>query len=454
MNKQPVLLVEDDAALREALAETLSLAGYEVLEAGDGTAALELLGRERVTAVVTDYQMKPMDGYELLCRLRDTQPGLPVLMMTAHGSIQHAVQSMLQGATDYLVKPFSAQLLTDKLAALIPDQPRDTSAIAVDPASLEVLELARRVAGGDATVLLTGESGTGKEVIARFIHAESERSDGPFVAINCAAIPENMLEALLFGHEKGAFTGATEARAGKFEQAQGGTLLLDEISEMDLGLQAKLLRVIQEKEVERIGGKRSIPLNVRLLATSNRKLAERVREGAFREDLYYRLSVFPIELPPLRKRPLDILPLARHFLQTDGNADRPPVLITDEAIAVLEEHEWPGNVRELQNLMQRALILSDGKPIRAADLRIEGLRAGDINLSAEEPEDTESDTGLQQNLQSVEGQLIAEALSQGGSRQEAAQILGISPRTLRYKIARLREAGIQIPANSGQTAAA
>ncbi len=450
MTTQPILLVEDDAPLREALAATLELGGYDVCEATDGTVALDILRRQSVAAVVTDYQMQPMDGYELLCQLRERHPGLPVLLMTAHGTIQHAVQSMQEGATDYLVKPFSAQVLTDKLAAIIPELPQDSALIAADPGTLEVLDLARRVATGDATVLLTGESGTGKEVFARFIHTTSARRDEAFVAINCAAIPENMLEAVLFGHEKGAFTGAVDARAGKFEQAQGGTLLLDEISEMDLGLQAKLLRVIQEREVERIGARRSIPLDVRLLATTNCSLAERVQDGRFREDLYYRLSVFPIELPPLRARPRDIVPLARHFLQTAGTQQHPPVPLTDEAARVLESHDWPGNVRELQNLMQRAVILSNGTPIRPRDLRLEDLRAP----GAGAPTDAEDASGLQNNLKSVEGQMILDALDQGGSRQRAAEILGISPRTLRYKIARLRDAGIQIPAHRGQPAAA
>lgn len=448
MTTQPILLVEDDAPLREALAATLELDGYDVCEAADGTAALDILRQQRVAAVVTDYQMQPMDGYELLCELREQHPGLPVLLMTAHGTIQHAVQSIQEGATDYLVKPFSAQVLTDKLATIIPELPENSAVIATDPTTLEVLDLARRVAPGDATVLLTGESGTGKEVFARYIHTASVRRDGPFVAINCAAIPENMLEAVLFGHEKGAFTGAVEARAGKFEQAQGGTLLLDEISEMDLGLQAKLLRVIQEREVERIGAKRSIPLDVRLLATTNCSLIERVQAGNFREDLYYRLSVFPIELPPLRDRRRDIVPLARHFLQSAGTHQHPPVPLTDEASRVLEQHDWPGNVRELQNLMQRAVILSNGQPIRPRDLRLENLRAPAAAAQAE----TEDASGLQNNLKSVEGQMILDALDQGGSRQRAAEILGISPRTLRYKIARLRAAGIAIPAHRGQPA--
>jgi len=447
MTVPTILLVEDDLALREALAETLGLANYEVRVAADGKAALRVLADSPVTAVVSDYQMQPMDGYELLKHIRERYAQLPVLLMTAYGSIEHAVDSMMQGATDYLVKPFSAQLLIDKLAGLIPPRLSEDHLIAEDPRSLEVLELARRVAPGETTVLLTGESGSGKEVFARYLHRHSDRADGPFVAINCAAIPENMLEAVLFGHEKGAFTGAHEARPGKFELAQGGTLLLDEISEMDLALQAKLLRVLQEREVERIGARRSVPLDVRVLATTNRDLAGQVRAGKFREDLYYRLSVFPLQLPPLRERQADILPLARHFLAAACKDHRPVPGLGDDAAAELLRQQWPGNVRELQNTLQRALILCNGNRVRARDLRLDTA----LQPAAAETPDTD-DTGLQRNLKSLEGQLIIDALEQGGSRKKAAELLGISPRTLRYKIARLREAGIALPERRGAAA--
>ncbi len=453
MNRVPVLLVEDDLALREALLETLRLADYDVEVAADGHAALEVLSTHRVAAVVTDYQMKPMDGYQLLQRLRESHPNLPVLMMTAHGTIQHAVKSMLEGATDYLVKPFSAQLLIDRLTALIPDPSADSTIIAEDPRTLETMDIARKVAATDTTVLLTGPSGTGKEVFARFIHDHSERADGPFVAINCAAIPENMLEAVLFGHEKGAFTGAHEARAGKFELAQGGSLLLDEISEMDLGLQAKLLRVIQEREVERIGARRSIQLDVRLIATTNRDLRQEVDAGRFREDLFYRLSVFPIALPSLYERPRDIIPLARYFIAQICADKRPPVSLTEQACESLLTHDWPGNVRELQNLIQRAVILCSGNQIKTRDLRYD-TDAISRPASADPDGEPGADSGLHENLQSVESQLIIDALNEGhGSRKRAAEILGISPRTLRYKIARLRSAGIPIPDHRGAVAA-
>ena len=451
MKLKPILLVEDDQRLREALAETLRLSGFKVVLAGDGAQALQLLSGTAVAAVVTDYQMKPMDGSALLGRIRERWPQLPVLMITAYGSIEHAVASMLAGATDYLVKPFAAQTLVAKLERLVPRELPASGMVAEDPATLEALALAARVAVSDTTVLLSGESGTGKEVFARFIHQHSARAQGPFVAINCAAIPENMLEALLFGHEKGAFTGAHEARAGKFEQAQGGTLLLDEISEMCVSLQAKLLRVLQEREVERIGGRSPVALDVRVLATTNQDLRALVRAGRFREDLYYRLSVFPILLPALRRRPADILPLARFFIAEAADRSRPAPGLAPEAVRALAGYHWPGNVRELANVMQRAVILAAGRDITPADLSFEaaadaGPTAG-AGIDPVTPAAAASDTAtrLHASLQNVEGQLIVDALQRGGSRKRAAELLGISPRTLRYKLARLRVAGVAVP---------
>jgi two-component system response regulator FlrC len=444
MKLKPILLVEDDQRLREALAETLRLSGFKVVLAGDGAEALQVLAGTAVAAVVTDYQMQPMDGSALLARIRERWPQLPVLMTTAYGSIEHAVASMMAGATDYLVKPFAAQALVAKLERLVPRELPASGMVAEDPATLEALALAARVAGSDTTVLLSGESGTGKEVFARFIHQHSARAQGPFVAINCAAIPENMLEALLFGHEKGAFTGAHEARAGKFEQAQGGTLLLDEISEMCVSLQAKLLRVLQEREVERIGGRSPVALNVRVLATTNQDLRSLVRAGRFREDLYYRLSVFPIVLPALRRRPADILPLAEFFIAEAADRSRPAPVLAAESARALRGYHWPGNVRELANVMQRAVILAAGRDIAPADLCFDA--AADA-AAPEPPAPAAADpaTRLHASLQNVEGQLIVDALQRGGSRKRAAELLGISPRTLRYKLARLRDAGVALP---------
>ena len=295
MNAPQVLIVEDDAILRGALCQTMEYGGYQVLNARNGKDALAVMDRETVDLVISDVQMDEMDGTELLQVVRRREPTLPFVMMTAHGSVQHAVQSMRDGATDYLQKPFEANVLLELVSRMETQLPSQQTNMVAEAASTQhVLDLALRVAATDATVLISGESGTGKEVLARAIHEGSERREGPFVALNCAAMPESMLESILFGYDKGAFTGAHQSRPGKFEQANGGTLLLDEITEMPIELQAKLLRVLQEREVKRLGGSNLIDLDVRVLATTNRKLTEEVAEGRFREDLFYRLSVFPI----------------------------------------------------------------------------------------------------------------------------------------------------------------
>ena len=311
-----ILIVEDDPTLRMALLDTLEEAGFDVFEACNGKEALLQLMHRDIDIIVSDVQMDFMDGHELLRVTREKYPSIPFVMMTAHASVERAVAAMQDGATDYLQKPFEASSLVSTVTRMVKRSGLDSSdMVAEDAKTKQILEIVRRVAPSDASIMITGESGTGKEVLAKTIHKYSSRSDKPFVALNCAAIPENMLEAILFGYEKGAFTGATTAREGKFEQANGGTLLLDEISEMAIELQAKLLRVLQEQEVERLGGKTTIPLDVRVLATTNRHLTEEVAEGRFREDLYFRLNVFPIELPSLRERPNDILPLAYRFIE-------------------------------------------------------------------------------------------------------------------------------------------
>jgi two-component system response regulator FlrC len=313
--------------------------------------------------------------------------------------------------------------------------------VAVDASSRLIVDLARRVAGTDCTVLIVGESGTGKEVLARLIHRASPRASRPFVAVNCAAIPENMLEAMLFGYERGSFTGATNAHAGKFEQAQGGTLLLDEITEMPLALQAKLLRVLQEREVERLGGSEPKALDVRVIATTNRLLRAEVAAGRFREDLYYRLNVFPLAVNPLRERRDDILPLASHLLQVRVRPGaRIPALSADAAHLLLT-YPWPGNVRELDNLLQRALVLVEGSVIEARHILFEKQSADlDVSYGSAAP-------ALHQKMERAERDVILEALrAANGSRREVAEKLGISPRTLRYKLARIRNAGIDVPA--------
>ena len=312
--------------------------------------------------------------------------------------------------------------------------------VAVDSSSLLILALARRVAVTDCTVLIVGESGTGKEVLARLIHRSSPRVKANFIAVNCAAIPENMLEAMLFGYEKGSFTGAHAAHAGKFEQAQGGTLLLDEITEMPLSLQAKLLRVLQEREVERIGGSEALALDVRVIATTNRNLRGEVAAGRFREDLYYRLNVFPLALSPLRDRRDDILPLATYLLaQRARTGQRIPALSADVAHLLLT-YSWPGNVRELDNLLQRALVLNDGHVIQPEHILFE-KQPTHIDIGANES------PMLQQTRDRAERDVILEALRAAhGSRREVAEKLGISPRTLRYKLARIRSSGVDVPA--------
>ncbi|MGE0623978.1 MAG: sigma-54-dependent transcriptional regulator [Pseudomonadales bacterium] len=448
MSERSILVVEDDAALREALQETLVRAGYVVATAADGRQALDVLDLEPVGLVVSDVQMRPMDGLELLERLREGHPEIPVVLMTAYGSIRQAVEAMQRGAHDYLAKPFEGPTLIEMVRRYLPTH--DSSAVvAADPRSVEVLDLARRLADNDLTVLISGESGTGKEVYARYIHAHSTRRDAPFIAINCAAIPENMLEAVLFGYEKGAFTGAHASHAGKFEQAQGGTLLLDEISEMGPALQAKLLRVLQEREVERLGGRRTIALDVRVLATTNRELRDEVREGRFREDLFYRLNVLPLCLPPLRERPGDVLPLVERTLSSQGGG----VGLSEEARGRLLAYHWPGNVRELENLVQRAMVLAGGGRIEVAHLLFENephrVVSVDLPVSHQREVQTEEAAGigsLEEDLKAREREIIFDALkSGGGSREAAASRLGISPRTLRHKLARLREEGVEIP---------
>jgi two-component system response regulator FlrC len=435
-----ILVVEDDRPLQDALVTTLEAAGFNVLAAADGGEALDLLGSVSVDLVVSDVEMQPIDGRELLRRLQQRPAPPPVLLMTAYGTIDQAVAAMRDGAIDYLVKPFEAEELEQRVARYVRPAPPQSSTsatgpVAEDPVSRKLLELAARVAQSDVTVLLDGESGTGKEVLARFIHQRSKRNLGPFVAVNCAAIPEQMLEALLFGHEKGAFTGAQARSVGKFVQANGGTFLLDEVTEMELSLQAKLLRVLQEREVEPLGASKPVPLDVRVIATSNRDLAEAVHDGSFREDLYYRLSVFPLRLAPLRDRPGDIAALAQRFI---ASRSKEPRVLSPAALARLRAYHWPGNVRELENVVQRALLLAD----EATCIDAEHLVLADTR---EQPHAAAA-AGLASELWEEETRRIVAALAtHGGLRRQAAEQLGISDRTLRYKLSKMRAAGIAVP---------
>lgn len=445
MNAQAlVLVVEDDEHLRTALCDTLEFAGYPTRGAADAEQALLVLGAVEPGLIISDVQMPGIDGHEFLSLCRRQWPEIPFVMMTAYSTVDQAVRAMRNGAADYVCKPFEAEVLIEVVARLALAPECCANVVAEDVRSQEMLALARRVALTDASVMISGESGVGKEVFARLIHENSPRHEQAFVAINCAAIPESMLESILFGYEKGAFTGAHTARAGKFEQANGGTLLLDEISEMDLQLQAKLLRVLQEREVERLGGKKAIALDVRILATTNRDLAAEVQAGRFREDLFYRLNVFPLQLPPLRERPGDIIPLCQSFIRQLAPGEG--ISLDAFAEKLLLSYSWPGNVRELHNVVQRALILKTGETLDESALLFEGAGAATSPLSMPILEREPGAAALAEDLKSREYELIMETLTaENGSRKQAAARLGISPRTLRYKLAKFREQGITVP---------
>jgi len=459
-----ILVVEDDEALSEALRDTLQMAGYGVRTAENGLLALRQLEDEAVDLIISDINMPKMDGHSLLKKVRAQFPDIPMILMTAYGTIQQAVDAMRDGAVDYMVKPFEAEVLVNMVGQYIGFAGADEDMIVVDETSQELARIAMKVADSDATIMITGESGVGKEVLAQFVHRHSSRHDKPFVAINCAAIPENMLEATLFGYEKGAFTGAYKACPGKFEQAQGGTLLLDEISEMDLGLQAKLLRVLQEREVERLGSTEMIKLDVRVLATSNRDMQTVVAQGKFREDLFYRLNVFPLNLRPLRERTGDIVPLAKRLLEKHARTSTQMIPeLSEQACACLLRHRWPGNIRELDNVIQRALILHTDAVINEQDLHFEVATAAQTEaLSVANPEmstphsasrpvanEETKEESLNSDLKQREWDLILDAIRCAhGSRKLTAERLGISQRTLRYKLARMREAGVVVPGSS------
>ncbi len=440
-NAMRILVVDDDPAIRSSLTEALEEQGYWVASCGDGEQAMDWLfdqshGAE-VDVVITDLQMQPMDGAALLQAIRQRLPELPVIMMSAHADTASVVSAMRHGVTHVLDKPFRLKQLLACLARIDARSNDRERPVCVDPLSQGCVALCERVANTDATILITGPSGVGKEVYARYVHDLSARQQGPFVAVNCAAIPETMLEGLLFGHEKGAFTGANRRHIGKFQQAQGGSLLLDEISEMPLALQAKLLRVLQEKQIEPLGSQDSIELDVRVMATSNRDLENEVREGRFRQDLFYRLNVIPLMVPALAQRPDDILPLAEQLLKRyprNGMA----LTLSDKAKQCLRAHSWPGNVRELENCLQRASIVAIGDEIQAADcfpLHPESIAAPESAPFNEAPV---ADLASRQKQQ--ERALIEQVIRSTRTREEAAKQLGISPRTLRYKLAQWKQA--------------
>ena len=454
-NPATILVVEDDIALQEAIVDTLELSGLHTVAANSGEQAIECLAKQRFDMVISDVNMGGMDGHQLLDEIKKLYPFLPVLLITAYGSIDRSVRAIQAGAVDYLVKPFDPSTLIDLVSRYTVGQLlKSDGPVIASQISRDLFQMAKRVAMTDSTVLISGESGTGKEVIARYIHTHSTRKSEPFIAINCAAIPETMLEATLFGHEKGAFTGAHQSAPGKFEQANGGTLLLDEVSEMDLSLQAKLLRVLQEREVERVGGRKIIALDVRIIATTNRDLKQCVTEGSFREDLFYRLSVFPIRWPALRERLDDVLPLAEYLLlQHSKKMGRGQLSFATEAEQCLLAYAWPGNVRELDNIVQRALILQPGDTIYANDLLfdqspeplVHNYQALNDSVSKADLPAEESVVNYSADLKQREYEIIIDALNEaGGSKKQAAEKLGISPRTLRYKMAKMREDGLVV----------
>lgn len=439
-DKAQILIVDDEQQMLLAMETVIARLGHAVLKRSNGKEALEVLETAKVDLVISDMKMPVMSGDELLHTVRQRHPQVPVVMITAYGTIAQAVDAMKCGAYDFITKPFSAEDLERvvqravrpaKRSAPLKEASRvrsDSVAIVTnDPMTKAILEVAETVADSSASVLIQGESGTGKELIARLIHKSSQRRTEAFVAVNCAALPDNLLESELFGHERGSFTGAVATKIGKFEVANGGTILLDEISEMEPLLQSKLLRVLQEREVDRIGGQKPIPIDVRVVATTNRDIRRAVAEGKFRDDLYYRLNVIPLYVPPLRERKGDVRLLLEHFIRRFSNGE--PRRLSEAALKKLMDYSWPGNVRELENACQRAVLLSrDGE-----------LDAGHFLLGALAGEGSSSETELKLysglSVAEAERRLILETLRvTGNNRTRAAELLGISIRTLRNKL--------------------
>jgi two-component system NtrC family response regulator len=446
-----ILVAEDERNLREGIAEAFREVGHDVIEAEDGLSAIGLVDDQVFDLVITDYKMPGADGLELVRRVAMVNAGTAVIMITAYGTVEGAVMAMRLGAYDYIQKPFKLEELELKAERALKHRKlmsrlaeldrrevvgRFDNIVGESPGMRRVFDIVSKVARSNATVLILGETGTGKELVAESIHRHSDRTDGPFVKVNCAALPENLLESELFGHERGAFTGADKQRIGRFEMAGGGTLFLDEIGNMTPGTQAKVLRVLQEREFERLGGTSTISADVRVVAATNRNLEEAIEEGEFREDLFYRLNVVTIPMPPLRERKEDIVPLASHFLQRFALDLKKNVRgLAPGAIRLLTRHTWPGNIRELENTIERAVLMADGEVVDAHDLAL-GARGG-----ADGGDDRASYSGVLRlpadgiSLDDLERVAILEALKMNDwVQKDAASFLGISSRVMNYKI--------------------
>lgn len=445
--KGRVLIADDEKNMRWVLSQALEAEGYEVFEAADGKEALTAIAEHEPEVVILDHKMPAPDGMEVLRRLRAKGHRFPVIMLTAHGNVQTAVEAMKAGANEYLTKPFDLEelklgiekaLRVEALAAevdrLREELERDWDVegiVAVDPTMLELLTTVEKVAPTAATVMVYGESGTGKELVARALHRLSPRASKPFISISAGALPETLLESELFGYEKGAFTGAMTAKPGRFEMANGGTLFLDEIGDISAAVQVKLLRVLQERRFERLGGTRSLEVDVRVVAATNRDLQQLIADGTFREDLFYRLNVVPLTIPPLRKRPADIPALVAHFMDKFGAGTR---TISSQAMEAMVAYQWPGNVRELENTIERITILSHGDVIEADDLPAE-VRAGVGIVDAGSRCFVLPEAGI--DLEETELDLIRQALERaGGSTPKAAKLLGLTTRTLEARMER------------------
>jgi DNA-binding NtrC family response regulator len=460
---QRVLIVDDDPLSREFLFEAVDSLGFTVEQASSGEEALESVARRMPDLVLSDLRMPGMDGSQLIATLGREYPDLPTVLVTAHGTIEAAVDAMRHGARDFLLKPCSPdtiEMVIDRIehtrrleheneylrAELVGTEA--PSIVGQSEATLELLRNASRIARSKGTVLITGESGTGKERIAHYIHQNSPRKDGPFIRVNCAALSESLLESELFGHERGAFTGAHKQRPGRFELADGGTILLDEIGEISPAMQAKLLRVLEEEEFERVGGTTTLRVDVRVIASTNRNLPDEIAKGDFREDLYYRLHVLPIHIAPLRERTGDIVPLAEHFMAMYAGRNGVSVpRLSEEARDQLRAWEWPGNVRELENVIQRSVILLDSETLQAQDLSF-GPRQAAPATGELEPADPEEALGQRlanRQVADIERIAILATLeATGGNKTEAARRLGVTARTLSNKIKLWKSTGLLV----------